>query len=162
MPKATSGPKAIANAWKAKGLQKLRFYCQLCQKQCRDANGFKCHVASESHRRQASLFASNPSSFMDDWSKEFEAGFTKLLSRRFGTREVRANGVYNEYIQDRHHVHMNATMWESLTAFVKYLGRTGKCRVREDERGWWLAWVDHSDDAKRREEAKAKALARER
>ena len=34
-------PKAIANAQKSKGLQKLRFFCQLCQKQCRDENGFK-------------------------------------------------------------------------------------------------------------------------
>lgn len=25
----------------AKGLQKLRWYCQMCQKQCRDENGFK-------------------------------------------------------------------------------------------------------------------------
>jgi len=34
-------PKAIANRMKSKGLQKLRWYCQMCQKQCRDANGFK-------------------------------------------------------------------------------------------------------------------------
>jgi DNA/RNA-binding protein KIN17 len=29
-------PKAIANRLKSKGLQKLRWYCQMCQKQCRD------------------------------------------------------------------------------------------------------------------------------
>lgn len=29
-------PKAISNRIKAKGLQKLRWYCQTCQKQCRD------------------------------------------------------------------------------------------------------------------------------
>ncbi len=29
-------PKAIGNRIKAKGLQKLRWYCQSCQKQCRD------------------------------------------------------------------------------------------------------------------------------
>ena len=34
-------PKAIANRIKAKGLQKLRWYCQMCNKQCRDENGFK-------------------------------------------------------------------------------------------------------------------------
>lgn len=37
-------PKAISNRIKAKGLQKLRWYCQMCQKQCRDEvrslNGF--------------------------------------------------------------------------------------------------------------------------
>lgn len=29
-------PKAVANKIKSKGLQKLRWYCQMCQKQCRD------------------------------------------------------------------------------------------------------------------------------
>jgi hypothetical protein len=36
-------PKGIANRIKAKGLQKLWWYRQKCQKQCRDENGFKCH-----------------------------------------------------------------------------------------------------------------------
>jgi DNA/RNA-binding protein KIN17 len=31
--------KAIGNAMKAKGLQKLRWYCEPCQKQCRDEVG---------------------------------------------------------------------------------------------------------------------------
>ena len=39
-------PKAIANRIKAKGLQKLRWYCEMCQKQCRDANGYKVRVIS--------------------------------------------------------------------------------------------------------------------
>ena len=35
MPKAERGtPKDIANRQKAKGLQKLRWYCQMCQKEC--------------------------------------------------------------------------------------------------------------------------------
>ena len=33
-------PKAISNRIKAKGLQKLRWYCQSCQKQCRDEVSF--------------------------------------------------------------------------------------------------------------------------
>ena len=45
-------PKAISNRIKAKGLQKLRWYCEMCQKQCRDENGFKCHQTSDSHLRQ--------------------------------------------------------------------------------------------------------------
>lgn len=48
MPKAEVGtPKYLANKMKAKGLQKLRWYCQMCQKQCRDENGFKCHINTE-------------------------------------------------------------------------------------------------------------------
>ena len=45
-------PKAIGNRIKSIGLQKLRWYCQMCQKQCRDENGFKCHASSEAHLRQ--------------------------------------------------------------------------------------------------------------
>ena len=45
-------PKDVANRAKAKGLQKLKFYCQICEKQCRDANGFKCHCTSDAHLRQ--------------------------------------------------------------------------------------------------------------
>jgi hypothetical protein len=46
MPKNDiGGLKAIGNAIKAKGLQKLRWYCQMCQKQCRDENGFKVRRA---------------------------------------------------------------------------------------------------------------------
>ena len=33
-------PKAINNRIKSKGLQKLRWYCQMCQKQCIDAVNF--------------------------------------------------------------------------------------------------------------------------
>ncbi|PNF22506.1 hypothetical protein B7P43_G14373 [Cryptotermes secundus] len=39
-------PKYIANKVKAKGLQKLRWYCQICQKQCRYETGFICHMMS--------------------------------------------------------------------------------------------------------------------
>ncbi|XP_043678543.1 DNA/RNA-binding protein KIN17 isoform X2 [Vespula pensylvanica] len=127
-------PKYIANKIKAKGLQKLRWYCQMCQKQCRDENGFKCHTMSESHHRQLLLFADNASRYMDQFSREFSEGYLNLLKRQFGTRRVPANRVYQEYISDRGHVHMNATMWLTLTGFVKWLGRTGKCVVDETEK----------------------------
>jgi DNA/RNA-binding protein KIN17 len=47
---------------------------------------------------------------------------------------MRANVVYNEYIQDKLHIHMNATQWTTLSGFVQYLGRTGKCVVDETEK----------------------------
>ena len=48
MPKNdVGGPKWLANKMKSKGLQKLRWFCQMCEKQCRDENGFKCHVRYE-------------------------------------------------------------------------------------------------------------------
>jgi len=66
---------------------------------------------------------------------------------RFGTKRVKANTVYQEFIQDKHHQHMNSTRWVTLTEFVKHLGRTGVARVDETDKGWFLAWIDNSPKA---------------
>lgn len=139
-------PKYIANKIKAKGLQKLRWYCQMCQKQCRDENGFKCHMMSESHQRQLLLFADNADKYIDSFSKEFEGGYLELLKRQFGTKRVHANRVYQDYISERHHLHMNSTQWETLTDFVKWLGREGKCVVDETEKGWYVQYIDRDPE----------------
>ena len=47
------------------------------------------------------------------------------LSPLTGTKRVHNNIIYNEYIGDREHVHMNSTQWETLTDFTKWLGREG-------------------------------------
>ena len=69
------------------------------------------------------------------------------VPNRFGTKRVKANTVYQEFIQDKHHQHMNSTRWVTLTEFVKHLGRTGVARVDETEKGWFLAWIDNSPKA---------------
>lgn len=71
----------IANRIKSKGLQKLRWYCQLCQKQCRDENGFKCHQLSESHLRQMELFGQDPDKVVEEYSESFEEAFLEHLRR---------------------------------------------------------------------------------
>ena len=40
--------------------------------------------------------------------------------------------VYKRQVQDRDHIHMNATMHRSLTQFVRHLGRAGKVDVDID------------------------------
>ena len=104
---------------------------------------------------------------ISDFSVTFQSEFVSLLSRRcapfpvfrrgsedlmrehnrFGTKRVRANQVYQEYISDKSHLHMNATRWVTLTEFVKHLGRTGVARVDETEKGWFIAWIDSSPKA---------------
>ncbi|XP_053448292.1 DNA/RNA-binding protein KIN17-like [Nycticebus coucang] len=144
-------PKAIANRIKPKGLQKLRWYCQMCQKQCRDENGYKCHCLSESHQRQLLLASENPQQFMDYFSEEFQNDFLQLLRRRFGTKTVHNNIVYNEYIRHREHIHMNATQWETLTDFTKWLGREGLCKVDETPKGWYIQYPDRDPEIIRRQ-----------
>mmetsp|Transcript_41595 Transcript_41595/g.93843 ORF Transcript_41595/g.93843 Transcript_41595/m.93843 type:complete len:233 (+) Transcript_41595:121-819(+) len=135
-------PKAIGNRIKAKGLQKLRWYCEMCQKQCRDENGFKCHQTSEGHLRQMRIFAENPAAVVERYSKEFEELFLDTLSRHHNTKRTHANLVYKEYIGDKHHVHMNSTKWSTLTEFVLYLGKLGKVVADETEKGWFISWID--------------------
>lgn len=84
---------------------------------------------------------------IDTFSQTFKDEFLTHLSRRHGTQRVRANAVYNEYIQDKHHIHMNSTQWVTLTEFIKYLGREGLVRVDENEKGFWVTWVDNSPKA---------------
>jgi len=157
MPRAEVGtPKYLANKMKSKGLQRLRWYCQVCEKQCRDENGFKCHTASEAHLRQMLVVGEHAGRHISDFSVTFQSEFVSLLSRRFGTKRVRANQVYQEYISDKSHLHMNATRWVTLTEFVKHLGRSGIARVDETEKGWFIAWIDSSPKALAKAEASLK------
>lgn len=145
-------PKAIGNRIKSKGLQKLRWYCQMCQKQCRDENGFKCHCMAESHQRQLLLASEDPNQFMDYFSDEFKRDFLELLRRRFGTKRVHNNIVYNEYISHREHVHMNSTQWETLTDFTKWIGKEGMAKVDETPKGWYIQYIDRDPETIRRQE----------
>uniref|UniRef100_A0A336LSL5 CSON002695 protein n=1 Tax=Culicoides sonorensis TaxID=179676 RepID=A0A336LSL5_CULSO len=161
--KAEKGtPKYLANKMKAKGLQKLRWYCQMCQKQCRDENGFKCHTMSESHQRQMLLFSDNAGRYIDSFSKEFSDGYLYLLRRQFGTKRVLANRVYQDFIADKNHLHMNATKWYSLTEFVKWLGRTGQCTVDETEKGWYITYIDRDPETLARQEKLARKEKQEK
>ncbi|XP_023321483.1 DNA/RNA-binding protein KIN17-like [Eurytemora carolleeae] len=157
MGKAEVGtPKWIGNRIKSKGLQKLRWFCQMCEKQCRDENGFKCHMMSESHQRQLLLFGENPNSYLHDYSKQFEKGYTDILKRQYPDKRVHANVVYQQYIGYKEHVHMNSTCWVTLTSFIKHLGRTGKAVVDETEKGWFVTWVEKDMETQERDKRLAK------
>ena len=153
MPKAEVGStKYLANKMKAKGLQRLRWYCQICGKQCRDENGFKQHTLSEGHVRAMLLVGEDPKKYINQYSNQFQRDFLQLLKTSHGEKKVHMNNFYQEYIRDKEHVHMNATKWPSLTEFAKHLGREGICRVEEGERGLEIQYVDNSAEAVQRRE----------
>ncbi|KAJ9627200.1 hypothetical protein H2203_003662 [Taxawa tesnikishii (nom. ined.)] len=153
MPKAEVGStKWLSNNMKNKGLQRLRWYCQVCQRQMRDENGFKQHTLSEGHVRAMLIVGEDPRKFINDYSNQFKRDFLQLLKTAHGEKKVHINHFYQEYISDKQHIHMNATKWPSLTEFAKYLGREGICRVEEGERGLEIAWIDDSPEALRRRE----------
>ncbi|KAI5296264.1 hypothetical protein KEM52_004819 [Ascosphaera acerosa] len=155
--------KYIANKLKAKGLQRLRWYCQVCERQMRDENGFKCHTQSEGHVRQMLLVGEDPKKFIKQFSDDFLHDFLQLLRTAHGEKPVHINHFYQEYIANKEHVHMNATRWSSLTEFAKFLGKEGLCRVEEqEEKGLFISWIDNSPEALRRQDALRKKERQDR
>ncbi|KAG8532086.1 uncharacterized protein KY384_003723 [Bacidia gigantensis] len=154
MPKAEVGStKYLSNKLKSKGLQRLRWWCEPCQKQCRDANGFKCHTQSEAHVRQMQAIGSNANQVISSYSADFQRNFLTQLRTAHGTKQVLMNRFYQEVIAEKEHVHMNSTRWSSLTEFAKHLGREGLVRVEENDKGLHITWIDNSPEALRRAEA---------
>lgn len=104
------------------------------------------------------VFGQNPTRIVDGYSEEFEANFLEHMKRSHRFSRVAATVVYNEYINDRHHVHMNSTEWATLTEFVKYLGRTGKCKVEETPKGWFITYIDRDSETLFKERLKNKRI----
>lgn len=71
------------------------------------------------------IFGQNADRVIEGYSEEFEADFMELMRRSHPRTRVAAKNVYNEFIADKYHIHMNSTKWFTLTEFVKYLGKTG-------------------------------------
>ena len=90
-------------------LVSLSLACSQCQKQCRDENGFKCHLKSESHMRQMVIFGQSGGKIVEEYSREFEKTFLQHFRTAHKHSRIAANVIYNEFIADRHHVHMNST-----------------------------------------------------
>jgi DNA/RNA-binding protein KIN17 len=130
----------------------------MCQKQCRDENGFKCHCMSESHQRQMQVFGMAPDRVVEGFSEEFLESFLSLIRRAHRHSRVAATVVYNEYIADRHHVHMNSTRWATLTDFVKFLGREGYCKVEDTPKGWFMTYVDRDSEQAVKDRLKRKRI----
>jgi len=107
MPKAEVGStKYLNNKLKSKGLQRLRWYCQVCERQMRDENGFKMHTMSESHVRQMLVVGENAKKFISDYSGQFQRDFLQLLRTSHGEKKVQLNHFYQEYISNKEHVNM--------------------------------------------------------
>lgn len=126
--------KYLAKQKRRRGLQKTRFYCQVCERQCLDENGFTCHIKSEVHMRNLKKELQQKGGsrqLIDRYSDDFVDQFTSLLRRTHGEKLVGLNRFYQEYIKDREHVHLNSTRWKTITALARHLQTSGRCRVVE-------------------------------
>jgi DNA/RNA-binding protein KIN17 len=141
-----SEPKVIAKKMKYGHLQKLKWYCEICQHQSNDEQSYRQHVQCEKHRLMMVHFRSNKDSVLKSNSHIFECTFMDVLRRRFPNREVPANVVYTQVIRDKNHVHMNSTRWESVHGFCMHLESCNKIRMRMTERGPMIRYIDQDAD----------------
>lgn len=93
---------------------------------------------------------------MEGYSEEFERTFMEHLRRSHPFSRISAKVVYNEFIADRHHVHMNSTIWHTLTDFVQHLGKTGQCRIDQTEKGWFISVIQEDPAEKLAKEKRVK------
>lgn len=150
--------RSTKKIWNLRGSEKLKFYCQMCQKQCRDKEGFNNHCTSEGHHQMMKLFSENEEFYTEKFSKEFEKDFLDCLNRKFPNIKVSANHAYNEFInEDNHHTHLNSTKWTSLNEFIGYLGKNAICQVEESQQGFTIKFIKRDEnEVKKLEEKKEK------
>jgi DNA/RNA-binding protein KIN17 len=48
--------------------------------------------------------------------------------------------------------------WASLTEFVKYLGRTGQCKVEDTPKGWFITYIVQDSETMFKDRLKAKRI----
>lgn len=137
---------------------KLKYFCQICNRQCQDKDGFTCHLKSDTHRINIEIVSRNPEQFIQHYSKEFESGFIDVLKRGYNGLFVSANKVYMEYISDKNAAHLNATRWTTLTGFIKSLEQRGKIELKVREKETLIKYVDLSPEDRLKKEKKEKEI----
>ena len=104
------------------------------------------------------VFGQNPTQIIKGYFKEFERTFLDHMKHSHRFSRITATVVYNEYINDRHHIQMNSIEWATLTEFVKYLNWTGKCKVKETPKGWFITYIDRDSETLFKERLKNKRI----
>eukprot|EP00918_Siedleckia_nematoides_P072734 GHVU01158761.1.p1 GENE.GHVU01158761.1~~GHVU01158761.1.p1 ORF type:complete len:467 (+),score=108.95 GHVU01158761.1:944-2344(+) len=122
----------------------------------------QCHCMSEQHQRMMKVFTERPKKFMDEFSRDFEFSFMQLMRTRYCRTKILANTVYCDMISDKQHIHMNSTLWVTLSEFVSYLGESKQCTVEWTEKGPMVEYIDREKmerekklDARRRADMSA-------
>ena len=100
---------------------RLKNFCEICRKQCKDENGFHCHLNSAHHQRKVREFATNPQEHIDKYSQELETRIVQMLKVKYPGEAKDAEEIYEEYAEDKYHVKFNHTYWKNLEEFIEYL-----------------------------------------
>ena len=100
-------------------LYKLKFYCDICKKQLRDANGLKQHNTTPLHKKNELLTKVDNTNTNKDQQLMFE--FLRYLKTNGGLSNYQeVNKVYNSFIlREKNHTHMVSTNIHNLSVLMK-------------------------------------------
>jgi DNA/RNA-binding protein KIN17 len=149
--------RSTKKIWNLRGPEKLKFYCQMCEKQCRDNDGFTSHCSTPGHLQMMKLFLENEEYFTEKFSTEFQEEFLEIFKRKYQDKVVLATEVYDSLINEsRNHIHLNSTKWTSLDEFVIYLGKNSICKVDQSQKGWIIRLIQSDEKEKKISQVKEK------
>ena len=163
MTKAERGTaKWISTQIRKKGTTRLRWYCGLCGVGCKDENGYKCHLETDSHiQRELSIDESTKTFKLSENDKLFRRNFVECLVKRHFGQAVLAHDIYQElYPNDRPHANMKSMCWGTLGSFVAQLRKEGRVEAQKGLKGWTVrisdeaALEDSGDEKEKRATAK--------
>lgn len=130
---------------------KEKFFCQVCNRQCQDKDGFKCHLNSSTHRKNIERVAKNPEKYIEEYSSEFMKGYLDVIRRE--DQWVSANVVYDKYIKEKGSVGLNTTKWESLAKFLEFISKEKKVKLEPKENDILIKYIDKEiEDKKEKKE----------
>ncbi|KAJ3320454.1 DNA/RNA-binding protein kin17 [Boothiomyces sp. JEL0866] len=104
------------------------------------------------------LFAENKELFLEKHSNDFHNSFMQMLGSRYKNGRHSAKAIYEDFISDPFHVHLNSTRWTSFTSYVKYLGKEGFAKVEETDGGWMIQYIDRTGNIDKQKSAQKKAI----
>jgi hypothetical protein len=141
MPKYEAGTAGFASQQMRKNQKsKIRWYCGLCHVPCKDENGFKCHLNSETHILREQAVSESLRAFkLSQNDIDFRAKFVACLVAKHLGQVVLAHEVYRElYPLDRPQNIMKATCWETLGTFIAQLKKDGFVEAYKGIKGWQI------------------------
>lgn len=141
MPKHEYGSAAYAATQMRRNQKtKVRWFCGLCHVPCKDENGFKCHLESETHILKEQAGNESLRKFkLTKGDRAFRRSFLDyLVAKHFG-QTVLAHDVYRElYPLDRPQNIMKDTCWETLGVFIAQLRKEGRVEAHKGVKGWQI------------------------
>lgn len=121
---------------------KEKFFCQICNRQCQDKDGFTCHLKSKTHQKNIERVAKSPQKYIDNYSNDFKRDYLDFLKREHKNEWVSANVIYDKYIKEKDNVPLNATRWESLIKFLQFIADEKLINIQPKEDDILIKYID--------------------